>query len=105
MVKPNRLKSFIIITFCYIAAALWRIWVFQALPTALWLSLLIADLAATFIIWILSQLLNNASVYDPYWSVQLPIILAENHLATYKTGYAAYVQETRQLLPLPKRKL
>jgi hypothetical protein len=23
----------------------------------------------------LSQLLNNASVYDPYWSVQPPIIL------------------------------
>jgi steroid 5-alpha reductase family enzyme len=58
------------------AAAIVGIWVFQTLPTSPWLSLQIADLAATFVIWILSQLLNNASVYDPYWSVQPPIILA-----------------------------
>jgi steroid 5-alpha reductase family enzyme len=71
----NRLQSYLIITLCYMAAALVGMWVFQALPTALWLSLLIADLGATLLIWILSQLLNNASVYDPYWSVQPPIIL------------------------------
>ena len=71
----NRLQSYLIITLCYMAAALVGMWVFQALPTALWLSLLIADLAATLLIWLLSQLLNNASVYDPYWSVQPPIIL------------------------------
>jgi len=75
MEKTNRFQSFLIITLCYIAAALLGIYIFQALPTALWLSLLIADLAATFLIWVLSQLLNNASVYDPYWSVQPPIIL------------------------------
>jgi steroid 5-alpha reductase family enzyme len=71
----NRLQSYLIITLCYMAAALVGMWVFQTLPTALWLSLLIADLAATLLIWLLSQLLNNASVYDPYWSVQPPIIL------------------------------
>lgn len=71
----SRLQSYLIITLCYMAAVLVGIWVFQALLTAMWLSLLIADLAATLFIWILSQLLNNASVYDPYWSVQPPIIL------------------------------
>jgi steroid 5-alpha reductase family enzyme len=71
----NRLQSYLIITLCYIAAALVGIWVFQALPIALWLALLIADLGATLFIWILSQFLHNASVYDPYWSVQPPIIL------------------------------
>jgi steroid 5-alpha reductase family enzyme len=71
----SRLQSYLIITLCYMAAALVGMWVFQALSTALWLSLLIADLAATLLIWMLSQLLNNASVYDPYWSVQPPIIL------------------------------
>lgn len=75
MEKTNRFQSFLIITLCYITAALLGIFIFQALPTVLWLSLLIADLAATFLIWVLSQLLNNASVYDPYWSVQPPIIL------------------------------
>jgi steroid 5-alpha reductase family enzyme len=71
----NRLQSYLIITLCYMAAALVGMWVFQALPTALWLSLLVADLGATLIIWMLSQLLHNASVYDPYWSVQPPLIL------------------------------
>ena len=71
----SRLQSYLIITLCYMAAALVGMWIFQALPTALWFALLIADLGATLIIWSLSQLLNNASVYDPYWSVQPPIIL------------------------------
>jgi len=57
------------------AAALLGIWVYRVLPTALWLSLLIADLVSTVFIWITSLLLDNASVYDPYWSVQPPIIL------------------------------
>jgi hypothetical protein len=43
----SRLQSYLIITLCYMAAALVGMWVFQALPTALWISLLIADLAAT----------------------------------------------------------
>ena len=76
MTQPNRVKSYLIITTCYIAAALLGLMVFQALPTAPWLSLLIADLIATVFIWIASHLLKNASVYDPYWSVQPPIILA-----------------------------
>jgi steroid 5-alpha reductase family enzyme len=61
---------------CYILAALIGIWVFTLLPTDFWLSLLIADLTATLFIWIASLILRNASVYDPYWSVQPPIILA-----------------------------
>jgi steroid 5-alpha reductase family enzyme len=34
----------------------------------------------------------------------ISIPLAEKHLATYKAGFSAYLQETRQLMPLPKRK-
>ncbi len=76
MKKTKRLQSYLIITICYIAAALLGILVFQAIVTPPWFSLLIADLAATVFIWVTSQLLKNASVYDPYWSVQPPIILA-----------------------------
>jgi steroid 5-alpha reductase family enzyme len=36
--------------------------------------LLIADLFATAIVFVFSLLFNNASVYDPYWSV-LPIVV------------------------------
>jgi len=39
------------------------------------MNLILADLAATFVIWVSSLLLNNASVYDPYWSIQPVVIL------------------------------
>jgi steroid 5-alpha reductase family enzyme len=35
---------------------------------------LIADVVATVVIWALSELLRNASLYDPYWSVAPPVI-------------------------------
>jgi steroid 5-alpha reductase family enzyme len=75
MINKHRIQSYLTITFCYIAAALLGLWVFQALEFQLWLNLLIADLAATLFIWAASMVLKNASVYDPYWSVQPPIIL------------------------------
>lgn len=75
MTHPNRFQSYLTITLCYIGAALLGIWVFQAVKLSPWLSLLIADLAATLFIWFASHVLSNASVYDPYWSVQPPIIL------------------------------
>jgi hypothetical protein len=71
----NRLRSYFIITLCYIVAAVLGVLVYWVLPMSGWLSLLIADLVATLFIWIASVVLNNASVYDPYWSVQPPIIL------------------------------
>lgn len=75
MKLSRRTQGYITITLCYIAAALVAIQVYQSLSTAPWLSLLIADLAATLFIYLTSLVLNNASVYDPYWSVQPPIIL------------------------------
>jgi steroid 5-alpha reductase family enzyme len=75
MTKTNRLQSYLIITLCYIGAALLGIWIYASLQTSPWLALLIADLAATFFIWLTSIILKNASVYDPYWSVQPSIIL------------------------------
>ena len=75
MKQPSRLQSYLTITLCYVAAAVLGIWVFQAIDAALWLFLLIADLSATLFIWLTSVILNNASVYDPYLSVQPPIIL------------------------------
>ena len=75
MDKTNRLQSYLVITACYIGAAVLGIWIYHLLRTSPWLALLIADLAATFFIWMTSIILKNASVYDPYWSVQPPIIL------------------------------
>ena len=38
-------------------------------------SLLFADIFATAIVFAFSLIFDNASVYDPYWSVQPPVIL------------------------------
>jgi steroid 5-alpha reductase family enzyme len=75
MKSVKRTQSFVIVAFCYIAAGMAGLGVFGLLPGALWLRLLVADLAGTVVIWLTSQALKNASVYDPYWSVQPPIIL------------------------------
>ena len=53
-------------------------------PIALFLS----DVAATVIVFIFSLIFRNASVYDPYWSVQPPVIIS---VLLYKMN-AAYTQ-------------
>ncbi|MBO5363169.1 MAG: DUF1295 domain-containing protein, partial [Clostridia bacterium] len=40
-----------------------------------WVRLLIADIVATVVTFLFSVLFKNASVYDPYWSVQPAVIL------------------------------
>ena len=39
-------------------------------------ALFLADVAATIIVFIFSLIFGNASVYDPYWSVQPPVIIS-----------------------------
>ncbi len=73
--KESRTLGIALITFIYLAAGVLGIFVFRSLPYAWWLSLLIADVAATVFVFLFSLLLKNASVYDPYWSVQPPVIL------------------------------
>lgn len=75
-IKQNRTASFILVACIYILAAAVGIFVYTKLPFAWWLSLLIADASATVFTFLGSVLLGNASVYDPYWSVQPPVILA-----------------------------
>ena len=74
--KANRAASFAVITLVYILAAVLAIFVYRALSFDWWLSLLIADVAATVFTFLFSIVFNNASVYDPYWSVQPAVILA-----------------------------
>lgn len=73
--KQNRAASFIIITVIYILAAIFGVAVYRILTFDWWLNLLIADMAATVLAFVFSVILDNASVYDPYWSVQPIIIL------------------------------
>ena len=74
--KQNRAASFVAVTLIYIIAAVVGVVVYRMLDLPWWLSLLIADVAATVVTFIFSVIFGNASVYDPYWSVQPPVILA-----------------------------
>ncbi len=73
--KQNRGASFIAVILVYIIAAAVGIAVYRTLDLPWWLSLLIADVVATVVTFIFSVIFGNASVYDPYWSVQPPVIL------------------------------
>lgn len=73
--KQNRVASFVAVALVYIIAAVVGITVYGMLDFPWWLSLLIADIAATVVTFIFSVIFGNASVYDPYWSIQPPVIL------------------------------
>lgn len=71
----NRTASFVIVTLVYVLATVAGIVIYRALSFDWWLNLLIADVAATVLTFVFSLIFRNASVYDPYWSVQPIVIL------------------------------
>ena len=75
-IKQNRTASFLILAAVYIVATVVGILVYSAMDLEIWLALLIADVAATVVTFVFSLIFTNASVYDPYWSVQPIVILA-----------------------------
>ena len=75
--KQSRAASFAVVALVYIASAVLGIFLYTRLTALPWYAaLLIADAAATVVTFIFSVIFGNASVYDPYWSVQPPVILA-----------------------------
>ena len=81
MIK-NRFLSITVITLIYIFAAVCGLISYnfftnpEGLNLSYGLAIFLADVFATIVIFIFSLIFNNASVYDPYWSVQPPVILA-----------------------------
>lgn len=73
--KQNRLASFIAVALVYVIAMVVGIITYNSLDLSWWLSLLIADVVATVVTFAFSLIFSNSSVYDPYWSVQPPVIL------------------------------
>ncbi len=72
--KSSRTASFIAVVLIYILAAVVGIVIYASLPFHFAINLLIADVTATVFVFIFSLIFKNASVYDPYWSVQPPVI-------------------------------
>jgi len=58
--------------------------VFNAVNGLLYIRVLLADIAATIVVYIVGLIFNNASIYDPYWSVQ-PIVIALSLCIYFKT--------------------
>lgn len=76
MTKLSRPASLIIVAAVYIISFAAGVLVFCLLSGTFdtLLSFLAADAAATVVVWLAGVVFNNASMYDPYWSVA-PIVL------------------------------
>lgn len=74
-IKNSRRASFAVIFVIYCAASAVGILVFRALSFSFAPDLLIADVVSTVFTFVFSLIFKNASVYDPYWSVQPIVIL------------------------------
>lgn len=72
----SRKSSFIVILMIYVLAIMVGVYVFTRTPNWMFIyRFLLADVAATLIIYLFSLFLKNASLYDPYWSVIPPVLL------------------------------
>ncbi len=73
-IPKSRANSFITVAIIYLITAVVGLLLYSYLNFNMWLSLLITDAICTVIVFIFSIILKNASVYDPYWSVQ-PVVI------------------------------
>lgn len=82
--QNNRPLSLLVIFLIYAFATAVGVVFTMATEFDWWLSILLADLIATLVVFVFSLIFNNASVYDPYWSVQ-PIVLVVAYLFRMET--------------------
>ena len=88
-IKDSKPFSILIISCIYLIAAVIALCTYL-LPFSFWLNLLIADIAATVFVFIFSVIFRNASVYDPYWSVQ-PMVIVLCFACCYKLTMATFL--------------
>lgn len=66
----------VIITIIYILATIIGVITYNSIDcNNKLLSLFIADVVATLVVWLFGVIFNNSSIYDPYWSVAPPLLL------------------------------
>ena len=74
----KKISGLLLLLFIYLTAFFVGFLVFTLISKVIdhiIINLLIADVAATIYVFIASIVFRTASVYDPYWSVQPPVIL------------------------------
>ncbi len=74
-IKNSKKLSLIVVLAVYVIAGIVGVLVYNAVQLDYWLKLLIADVISTVIVFSFSLIFSNASMYDPYWSVQPAFIL------------------------------
>ena len=76
-IKESKLLSFIVVAIVYILATILQVVLFNFINIEnLYLKLLIVDVIATVLVFMFSLIFDNASIYDPYWSVEPLVIVA-----------------------------
>lgn len=88
--KESRTQGFIIVSAVYLIAIVVGFATYVWMPFAFWLNLLLADVIATVVTFLFSVLFQNASVYDPYWSVQ-PMVIGVGFAITGKPTLAGWL--------------
>ena len=68
----------------------WFVWRYLPLGDPIW-RMLAGDVSATLVVWLFGVILENSSVYDPYWSVA-PIILIITWTIVRKITFFIIVQ-------------
>lgn len=93
LMKKSRFWSFVLVTAVYILAIASGVAAYIWLPYSMPVNLFLADVIATAVTFIFSVILGNASVYDPYWSVQPIVILTAFALNVEMTlaGWLAFI--------------
>ena len=82
--RENRLISFLLLFAVYLMASALGIFLYAISPFSYWLSFLIADVLATGFVYLFSSIFENASIYDPYWSLA-PMVVTLALLLTHRT--------------------
>jgi steroid 5-alpha reductase family enzyme len=90
MVKLSKRFSLLIVLLVYVAAFFAGLMVYRLLSPPLF-AFLLADIAATLLVWLVGLFLRNASLYDPYWSVAPPVLFVCFAVAAGRFGTVSAV--------------
>lgn len=90
--KRSKIFGLIIILFSYIIATAIGIITFRIFKGEnIYLRILLADITATIVVYLIGTVLKNASVYDPYWSAQPMVILISTAVFYDKFGLGIFM--------------
>ena len=97
--KKSRGLSFLVLVGVYALAFAAASFVYGLVGGTVLLRSLLADVAATVLVWAFSIIFDNASVYDPYWSVAplalLPCWVTIRGGNAFAAGLALYAGRMR----------